>query len=55
MAARERVPQVDGFELLARLRAEALGLADDVQKAVDYTGFKGDFKAALVHQGCPAI
>ncbi|MEM8512173.1 hypothetical protein RCH14_001473 [Massilia sp. MP_M2] len=49
------MPQVDGFDLLARLRAEALGLADDVQKTVDYAGFKGDFKAALVRQGCPAI
>jgi len=72
-----KMPQVDGFELLARLRAEALagmpvivvsgsGLASDreraqalgvddyVQKAVDYAGFKRELKAALVRQGCPA-
>jgi len=72
-----KMPQVDGFELLARLRAEALagmpvivvsgsglaadreraqalGVDDYVQKAVDYTGFKRELKAALVRQGCPA-
>lgn len=70
-----KMPQVDGFELLARLRkdgldtmpvvivsgsglaadrsrAEALGVDDYVQKAVDYTGFKRDLRAALVRQGC---
>lgn len=72
-----KMPQVDGFELLARLRAEALaampviivsgsdlaadraraealGVDDYVQKAVDYAGFKRELKAALVRQGCPA-
>lgn len=72
-----KMPQADGFELLARLRAEALagmpvivvsgsglaadreraeslGVDDYVQKAVDYTGFKRELKAALVRQGCPA-
>jgi CheY-like chemotaxis protein len=72
-----KMPQVDGFELLARLRtealammpvivvsgsglasdrarAEALGVDDYVQKAVDYSGFKRELKAALVRQGCPA-
>jgi CheY-like chemotaxis protein len=72
-----KMPQVDGFELLARLRAEALGampviivsgsglaadraraealgVDDYVQKAVDYTGFKRELRAALVRQGCPA-
>jgi len=72
-----KMPQVDGFELLARLRADslaampvivvsgsglasdreraqALGVDDYVQKAVDYTGFKRELKAALVRQGCPA-
>jgi len=72
-----KMPQVDGFELLARLRAEslagmpvivvsgsglaadreraqALGVDDYVQKAIDYTGFKRELKAALVRQGCPA-
>jgi len=72
-----KMPQVDGFELLARLRAEALadmpviivsgsglaadraraealGVDDYVQKAVDYGGFKRDLKAALVRQDCGA-
>jgi len=72
-----KMPQVDGFELLARLRteslggmpvivvsgsglaadrerAQALGVDDYVQKAVDYSGFKRELKAALVRQGCPA-
>ncbi|MBD8542029.1 response regulator [Oxalobacteraceae sp. CFBP 8761] len=72
-----KMPQVDGFELLALLRteslagmpviivsgsglaadrerAQALGVDDYVQKAVDYTGFKRELKAALVRQGCPA-
>jgi len=72
-----KMPRVDGFELLTRLRkeslgempviivsgsglaadrsrAEALGVDDYVQKAVDYGGFKRDLKAALERQGCAA-
>lgn len=65
-----KMPRVDGFELLERLRgqapaglsvimlsgsglasdrerAHALGAIDYVQKAVDYTGFKRELRAAL--------
>lgn len=64
-----KMPRVDGFELLERLRAagnqvptimlsgsglaadraraQALGVIDYIQKAVDYSAFKDELKATL--------
>lgn len=69
-----KMPRVDGFELLERLRAaggkpvpaiilsgsglaadraraQALGVIDYIQKAVDYSAFKDELKATLERHG----